>query len=288
MHIVPPPTFNRPVTEDNVVRKDSTPEAYARLKPAFDPRHGTVTAGNSSVLTDGASALLLMTESKAKALGYRPLGYLRSWAYAGLDPNGWMLMGPTYAAPAALDAAGARLKDMAVIDMHEAFAAQVLCNVQDARLEVVRAVAARTRRGDRRGRHGSLQRARRLDRGRPPVGGDGRAHRDHRAARARDGAAAALASRRDARPAASAPRWCWRRPRDRGPGGGPRSQPKTSILSIESGATASPSSRSTTRGRPRTRSRWRCRRSSSRPSRGSRRTRPSPRWCSRAESRSGS
>ena len=130
MHVVPPPAFDRPVTEDNVVRKDSTPEAYARLKPAFDPRHGTVTAGNSSVLTDGASSLLLMTESKAKALGYKPLGYLRSWAYAGLDPNGWMLMGPTYAAPLALDAAGAKLKDMAIIDMHEAFAAQVLCNVK--------------------------------------------------------------------------------------------------------------------------------------------------------------
>src|SRR5579859_3732253 len=130
MHVVPPPAFDRPVVEDNAVRKDSTPEAYARLKPAFDPRHGTVTAGNSSVLTDGASSLLLMTEAKAKALGYRPLGYLRSWAYAGIDPNGWMLMGPTYAAPAALDAAGAKLKDLAVIDMHEAFAAQVLCNVK--------------------------------------------------------------------------------------------------------------------------------------------------------------
>jgi acetyl-CoA acyltransferase len=130
MHVVPPPAFDRPVTEDNVVRKDSTPESYARLKPAFDPRHGTVTAGNSSVLTDGASALLLMTESKAKSLGYKPLGYLRSWAYAGLDPNGWMLMGPAYAAPVALDAAGAKLKEMAVIDMHEAFAAQVLCNVK--------------------------------------------------------------------------------------------------------------------------------------------------------------
>ncbi len=130
MHVVPPPAFDRPVTEDNVVRKDSTPEAYARLKPVFDPRHGTVTAGNSSALTDGASALILMTESKARALGYEPLGYLRSWAYAGLDPNGWMLMGPAYAAPAALDAIGAKLKDMTIIDMHEAFAAQVLCNVK--------------------------------------------------------------------------------------------------------------------------------------------------------------
>jgi acetyl-CoA acyltransferase len=130
MHVVPPPAFDRTVVEDNVVRRDSTPEAYARLRPAFDPRHGTVTAGNSSVLSDGASALLMMTESKARSLGYEPLGFLRSWAYAGLDPNGWMLMGPTYAAPGALDAARARLDDMSVIDMHEAFAAQVLCNVK--------------------------------------------------------------------------------------------------------------------------------------------------------------
>jgi acetyl-CoA acyltransferase len=130
MHVVPPPAFDRAVVEDSVVRRDSTPEAYARLKPAFDPRHGTVTAGNSSAPTDGAGALLMMTESKAKALGYEPLGFLRSWAYAGLDPNGWMLMGPAYAAPGALDAAKAQLKDMGVVDMHEAFAAQVLCNVK--------------------------------------------------------------------------------------------------------------------------------------------------------------
>jgi acetyl-CoA acyltransferase len=130
MHVVPPPAFDRPVMVDNVVRRDSTPEAYARLKPAFDLRHGTVTAGNSSAPTDGASSLLLMTESKAKALGYEPLGYLRSWAYAGVDPNGWMLMGPAYAAPAALDAARAKLQDLGVIDMHEAFAAQVLCNLK--------------------------------------------------------------------------------------------------------------------------------------------------------------
>jgi acetyl-CoA acyltransferase len=130
MHVVPPPGFDRPIVEDNVVRRDSTPEAYAKLKPAFDGRHGTVTAGNSSPLTDGASAVLLMTESKARSLGYEPLGYLRSWAYAALDPAGWMLMGPTYAAPRALDAAGVKLKDVALVDMHEAFAAQVLCNLK--------------------------------------------------------------------------------------------------------------------------------------------------------------
>ena len=130
MHVVPPPAFDRPIVEDNGVRRDSTLEAYARLRPAFDPRYGTVTAATSSPLTDGASALLLMTESKARSLGYEPLGYLRSWAYAAVDPAGWMLMGPSYATPRALDAAGIELKDVAVVDMHEAFAAQVLCNVK--------------------------------------------------------------------------------------------------------------------------------------------------------------
>jgi acetyl-CoA acyltransferase len=130
MHVIPPPSFDRPIAQDNVVRKDSVQEAYAKLEPAFDRVYGTVTAGNSSPLTDGASALLLMTETKAKALGYEPLGYLRSWAYAALDPGGWMLMGPSYATPKALDAAGVALKDVGIVDMHEAFAAQVLCNAR--------------------------------------------------------------------------------------------------------------------------------------------------------------
>ena len=128
MHVVPGPRYDSPIAEDNAIRKDSSVEAYTKLRPVFDRKFGTVTAGNSSPLTDGASALLLMTESKAKALGYAPLGYLRSWAYAALDPGGWMLMGPTYATPLALDRAGLALSDMDVIDMHEAFAAQVLCN----------------------------------------------------------------------------------------------------------------------------------------------------------------
>jgi acetyl-CoA acyltransferase len=128
MHVVPGPAYDTPIGEDNLVRKDSTLDAYARLKPVFDRKYGTVTAGNSSPLTDGASALLLMTEAKAKSLGYTPLGYLKSWAYAALDPGGWMLMGPSYATPLALDRAGLRLKDMDLVDMHEAFAAQVLCN----------------------------------------------------------------------------------------------------------------------------------------------------------------
>lgn len=128
MHVIPPPAFDRPIAKDNLVREDSKLESYAKLHPVFDPKHGSVTAGNSSPLTDGASALLLMRESKAKALGYEPLGYLRSWAYAALDPDDGLLMGPAYASPIALDRAGLRLADMDVVDMHEAFAAQVVCN----------------------------------------------------------------------------------------------------------------------------------------------------------------
>lgn len=119
-----------PFAKDNLVREDSRIESYASLKPAFDKKYGTVTAGNSSPLTDGASALLLMREDKAKALGYEPLGYLRSYAFAALDPRGQLLMGPAYATPIALERAGITLRDVDLVDMHEAFAAQVLSNVQ--------------------------------------------------------------------------------------------------------------------------------------------------------------
>jgi acetyl-CoA acyltransferase len=130
MPVLPPPSFDPPIVRDNGVRAGSTLAAYARLPPAFDPRYGTVTAANASPLTDGASALLLMTEDRAKDLGYEPLGYLRSWAYAALDPARDMLLGPAYATPRALDAAGIPLGELAVLDMHEAFAAQVLCNLR--------------------------------------------------------------------------------------------------------------------------------------------------------------
>lgn len=125
-----PPKYETTVLEDNLVRKDSKLESYATLKPVFDRKHGTVTAGNSSPLTDGASAVVLMREDKAKALGYKPLGYIRSYAFTAIDPSGQMLMGPAYASPLALDRAGANLKDMQLIDMHEAFGAQVLSNTQ--------------------------------------------------------------------------------------------------------------------------------------------------------------
>jgi acetyl-CoA acyltransferase len=129
MHVIPPP-YDTPVDRDNLVRADSTLEGYAKLSPVFDRRHGTITAGNSSPLTDGASALLVMKESKAKALGMTPLGFVKSWAYAGVDPGWQLLMGPVFAAPKALARAGLSLRDMDLVDMHEAFAAQVASNLQ--------------------------------------------------------------------------------------------------------------------------------------------------------------
>ena len=87
---------------------------------------GSLTAGNSSPLTDGAAALLMMREDKAKADGYRPLGYLRSYAFAAVDPSDQLLIGPAYSTPIALDRAGLTLSDMSLVDLHEAFAAQVL------------------------------------------------------------------------------------------------------------------------------------------------------------------
>lgn len=129
MHVIPPP-YDEPVAKDNLVREGSTLEAYAKLPPAFDREHGTVTAGNASPLTDGASALLVMRESKARALGYAPLGYVKSWAYAAVDPGWQLLMAPVFAAPRALDRAGLTLADMDLVDVHEAFAAQVASNLE--------------------------------------------------------------------------------------------------------------------------------------------------------------
>ena len=125
-----PPRYVKSSARDNLVRDDTTAEKLRELKPAFDRRYGTITAGSSSPLTDGASALLLMREDKARALGHRPLGFLRSHAFAAIDPAWQMLMGPSFATPIALDRAGLTLKDMDLIDMHEAFAAQVLSNVR--------------------------------------------------------------------------------------------------------------------------------------------------------------
>jgi acetyl-CoA acyltransferase len=130
MHVPVPPKYAKVADTDNIVRADTSLEALSALKPVFDRKYGTVTAGNASPLTDGAAALLVMSEERAKALGYEPLGYLRSHAFAATDPADQLLQGPAYAAPLALDRAGMTLKDIDLVDMHEAFAAQVASNLQ--------------------------------------------------------------------------------------------------------------------------------------------------------------
>lgn len=124
------PPFKSPLHQDNIVRTDSTLEGYAKLRPAFDRKYGTVTAGNATPLSDGASALLLMREDQAKAMGYEPLGYIRSYAFTANRADIDGLIGPTYATARALDKAGLKLADLTLVDMHEAFAAQTLSNVQ--------------------------------------------------------------------------------------------------------------------------------------------------------------
>jgi acetyl-CoA acyltransferase len=125
-----PPKYDKVVTSDNGIRADTSLEKLSQLKPVFDRKYGTVTAGNASPLTDGGSAVLLMSEEKAKALGYTPLGYIRSYAYASLSPSDQLLQGPVYAAPVAFERAGLTMKDIDLLEIHEAFAAQVLSNLQ--------------------------------------------------------------------------------------------------------------------------------------------------------------
>ncbi|MGL5729266.1 MAG: acetyl-CoA C-acyltransferase FadI [Plesiomonas sp.] len=122
--------YKAPFAKDNNIRHDATLAGYAKLRPAFDRKHGSVTAANSTPLTDGAAAVMLMSEGQAKALGLTPLGYIRSYAFAAIDVWQDMLMGPSYATPLALERAGITLADLTLIDMHEAFAAQTLANVQ--------------------------------------------------------------------------------------------------------------------------------------------------------------
>ncbi|MBN8446603.1 MAG: acetyl-CoA C-acyltransferase FadI [Gammaproteobacteria bacterium] len=126
-HVEP---YSKFLEVDNNIRMESKLDSYAKLKPVFDRTYGTVTAANATPLTDGASAVLMMPESQAKALGYEVLGYIRSYAFAAIDVWDDMLMGPSYATPIALDRAGMNLKDLTLIEMHEAFAAQTLANMK--------------------------------------------------------------------------------------------------------------------------------------------------------------
>ena len=123
--IAPVQTNGQTIASDNGPRKGSTIEKVAKLRPAFSA-DGTVTAGNSSFLTDGAAAVLLMSEEKAKALGLKPKAYLRSYAFAGTDPLEELLLGPAYAIPLALKRAGIGFENLDVLEIHEAFAVQML------------------------------------------------------------------------------------------------------------------------------------------------------------------
>lgn len=114
------------ISADTLIRGNTSVDKLAKLKPAF-AKGGTLTAGNSSALTDGAGAVLLMSEEKARALGYTPRAFFRSWSYVGVDPADQLLIGPAISMPKALDRAGLALSDIDVVDIHEAFAAQVLC-----------------------------------------------------------------------------------------------------------------------------------------------------------------
>ncbi|MGQ0639281.1 MAG: acetyl-CoA C-acyltransferase FadI [Gemmatimonadaceae bacterium] len=125
-----PPKYEATATVDNGVRPDSTLDQLKALKPVFDRKYGSVTAGNSSPLTDGAAAVVLMSADRAAASGIEPLGYIRSYAYAALDPGEQLLQAPVLAAPLALQRAGLSLSDIDLIEMHEAFAAQVLSNLR--------------------------------------------------------------------------------------------------------------------------------------------------------------
>jgi acetyl-CoA acyltransferase len=130
MPVYVPPRFDSVLTSDNGIREDTSYEQLAALRPVFDRKYGTVTAGNSSPLTDGGACVLLMSEDKARSLGYPPLGFIKSYAYAALDPGEQLLQAPVLAAPVALQRAGLTLKDIDLIEMHEAFAAQLLSNLR--------------------------------------------------------------------------------------------------------------------------------------------------------------
>lgn len=125
-----PEPYKKWISEDNNVRHDSTLEGYAKLRPAFDRQYGSVTAANSTPLTDGGAAVMLMREGKAKELGMEILGYIRGYAFSAIGVETDMLMGPSYATAKVLGNTGLELSDLILIDMHEAFAAQALANVK--------------------------------------------------------------------------------------------------------------------------------------------------------------
>lgn len=114
------------IAVDNGIRGETTIEKLSSLPPAFDRLFGTITAGNSSFLTDGGSAVLLMSEAAASRQGVEPIAAVKSTASAGVDPLEELLLGPAFVIPLALERAGVKLEDVETVELHEAFAAQVL------------------------------------------------------------------------------------------------------------------------------------------------------------------
>jgi len=129
MPVAAPPEYKIVAEKDNGIRNGQSMQALAKLKPVFDRHNGTVTAGNASQITDGAAMLLVMEAGKAKAMGYQPLGKIRAFSFAGLDPRR-MGLGPAYATKLVMEKSGMNLKDMQRVEINEAFAAQVIANLR--------------------------------------------------------------------------------------------------------------------------------------------------------------
>jgi acetyl-CoA acyltransferase len=119
------PDYKETLTTDNGPRDGQSMEALAKLKPFFDKKTGSITAGNSCPITDGAAMLLMMSREKAQALGMKPVARIRGYGFAGLEPER-MGLGPVYATPLALKRAGLSMKDIGLVELNEAFAAQVM------------------------------------------------------------------------------------------------------------------------------------------------------------------
>jgi acetyl-CoA acetyltransferase family protein len=119
------------IEQDTIIRADTTPEKMAKLKPVFDrSAKGTITAANSSPLTDGAAAVLLMSEGRARREGYPPLAFIKAVEFAAIHPKDGLLMAPAVAVPRLLKKTGLTLADMEIVEVHEAFGAQVACNLK--------------------------------------------------------------------------------------------------------------------------------------------------------------
>lgn len=123
------PTF-KAIKEDNTYRAETTVEKLSKLRPAFDRKNGTITAGNASFLTDGAAVVLLMSEERARELGYDSSVQIRDYVFTGQDPDEELLLGPAYATYRLLQRQGLTLKDLDVVEFHEAFASQIVTNLK--------------------------------------------------------------------------------------------------------------------------------------------------------------